>query len=57
MKHKKNQKIVRDNSTELDSKPSQHGKGKVCSKCGGRKDTKKVGSKFFCKECREEINA
>lgn len=35
---------------------SNHGNGKLCTKCSKRKETKKVGKDFLCKECRKEIN-
>lgn len=30
---------------------TKHGLGRVCTKCGKRKDTKKVGELFLCKSC------
>jgi hypothetical protein len=31
---------------------TKHGIGKNCSKCGKRKDTKKIGELFLCTSCR-----
>lgn len=55
MKHKKDtkQKFVKEDFPE-ELKNSNHGKGKNCSKCGAKKETKKMHGKFLCKECREE---
>jgi hypothetical protein len=38
------------NGVEIHTK---HGIGRNCTKCGKRKDTKKVGELFLCKTCRE----
>jgi NADH pyrophosphatase NudC (nudix superfamily) len=33
--------------------PTKHGSGRFCTKCGKKKDTKKVGKIFLCKKCKD----
>ncbi len=63
MAHKKRKGITYMDSgfvvenMSIDEVNSKHGRGKICSHCHLRKETKKVGSKFLCEECREKLNA
>jgi NADH pyrophosphatase NudC (nudix superfamily) len=41
---------------ESEEYTGKHGKGKFCSKCGAKKDTKKVKGKYLCHECRKDSN-
>lgn len=37
-----------------EEKFTKHGRGKVCSECGKKKDTKKIGNRFLCLDCKKE---